>query len=196
MYNAQGEESSPDLGGDDGINAAKTMIDNGASMQEIRRELPVTSRKYRSGIEKAHFMFGRTRTWQTDCIVYYGPPGTGKTQYAEAKYPNAYIWNGSKWFDGYDGQEVVLVHDFEGELVAPGFFKRLVDHDSCTVEVKKSHVRFIAKVVVVTTNTHPSNWFRNFRYTSDDQAGVLRRISHIYSKTAADGEWVDIKEKK
>ncbi len=61
------------------------------------------------------------RSWQTTCTVVWGPPGSGKSMHAWAEGgPEAY-WitkpNGPRAFwDGYDGQENVVIDEFYGWL--------------------------------------------------------------------------------
>lgn len=44
---------------------------------------------------------------------YYGPPGTGKSLYARLKYPSHYLKALNHWWDGYTGEDVVLLDEWE-----------------------------------------------------------------------------------
>lgn len=43
----------------------------------------------------------------------YGDPGTGKTRGVWEKYPDLYVKNINKWWDGYNDQDVVLLDDWD-----------------------------------------------------------------------------------
>lgn len=44
---------------------------------------------------------------------YHGPPGTGKSLYARLKHPLHFLKALNHWWDGYEGQEVVLLDEWE-----------------------------------------------------------------------------------
>ena len=46
--------------------------------------------------------------------VLWGPSGTGKSRWVAATWPDAF-WKApeSKWWDGYSGQETVVLDDFK-----------------------------------------------------------------------------------
>jgi len=46
-------------------------------------------------------------------VWYYGKSGTGKSHAARVDYPEAYLKLPNKWWDGYTGQEHVLIDDFD-----------------------------------------------------------------------------------
>ena len=46
--------------------------------------------------------------------VLWGPSGTGKSRFVAKRWPKAF-WKSpeAKWWDGYAGQEVVVLDDFK-----------------------------------------------------------------------------------
>lgn len=44
---------------------------------------------------------------------YHGPPGTGKSLYARQKYPSHFLKALNHWWDGYTGEEIVLLDEWE-----------------------------------------------------------------------------------
>lgn len=83
-----------------------------------------------------------------------GPPGSGKTTAAYQYSTEIYIKSQNKWWDGYDGQEVVLLDDFDkGGTVLSHYLKIWAD----TVipvkgEVKGGTVPLFYKNFIVTSN--------------------------------------------
>ena len=49
---------------------------------------------------------------------YYGPPGTGKSWTARTENPDAYIKDQSKWWDGYTGQETIILDDMDSDCLS------------------------------------------------------------------------------
>ena len=95
--------------------------------------------------------------------VYYieGPTGIGKTYGIFERFPDAYrpIVSGDKvWFDGYDGQETLLLDELRGNIKM-SLLLQLLDPYPLKVEVKGGMVPAKWKRVFITTNTPPEKWY-------------------------------------
>lgn len=133
--------------------------------------------KYGNGIQKYINMNTIKRSWKTELYIFWGKPGSGKSHKAREMDPNAY-WlpeqNGmSLWFDGYNGEETVIIDDFEDEIKYKTLL-RLTDEYPLKVQTKGGMVEFLAKKVIITSNTHWKNWFPN---RTDDEQALARRIT-------------------
>lgn len=86
-------------------------------------------------------------------FVIYGEPGTGKTRYVFTKHNNVYICPDPTltWFDGYDGEEVVLIDDYRGDGKS-AFLLRLLDIYPLQVPVKGGFVDWKPKIIFLTSN--------------------------------------------
>lgn len=60
---------------------------------------------------------------------------------------------GSKWADGYDGEEVIWIDEIDPTNAPPGnLLKTLADVEECSYQVKGSTSKIRAKMVIITSN--------------------------------------------
>lgn len=142
----------------------KRKLDQGAKEAEIAEELFPVWVKYYKVCSRYRMLKGVQRTWATETLVLWGPPGSGKSSKAlELGGPEAY-WlpkpaGQSAWFDGYEGQEVVVIDEFYG-WIARDLMCRLCDRYPLNVETKGGVQPFLAKKIIITSNEHPVNWWK------------------------------------
>ena len=82
---------------------------------------------------------------------YWGAPGTGKSHKARTEHPDAYIKAQNKWFDGYTGEETIILDDFDTNVLGH-YLKIWTDKWSCSGEVKGGTVNLQHKKFIVTSN--------------------------------------------
>jgi len=118
--------------------------------------------------------------------VYYGNSGTGKTFSAINLYaPDGdyfkldctSVKSGSLWFDGYEGQKVLILDDFDAEVCSVSFLKNLLDKYKLRLQVKGGHTWAAWNTVVVTSNQHPRHWWNLLDAVQID--ALKRRITEI-----------------
>lgn len=113
------------------------------------------------------------RSFGPEVWVLWGPSGTGKSRFANDRWPDAF-WKApeSKWWDGYSGQETVVLDDFKDYGMPLVDLQRLLDWYPLWVEVKGGSVPMLARHYVITSNTSPEDWYLK----ADPHKTVLRRI--------------------
>lgn len=84
-------------------------------------------------------------------IWIQGPPGCGKSHLVEKGFPGAYRKAQNKWWDGYQGEEVVILEDLDGPYLNH-YLKIWADKWRCTGEVKGAVVPLMHKWIIVTSN--------------------------------------------
>lgn len=88
----------------------------------------------------------------------WGPPGVGKSYTARRENPSYYDKMLNKWWDQYDGEECILLDDFELDHCCFGHhLKRWADQYAFTAEVKNHTTNIRPKKIVVTSNYHPKD---------------------------------------
>lgn len=90
---------------------------------------------------------------ETCGIWYHGPSGSGKSKSARSNFPGLYDKLLNKWWDNYDGEDVVLLDDLD-HFHAPQMgsaLKRYADHYPFRAEVKNSSMLIRPKIIVVTS---------------------------------------------
>lgn len=92
--------------------------------------------------------------------VYWGTPHSGKTHAAVEWLGEGYYdkLSMNKWWDGYQGEECVLIDDFDSQI---GYthLKRWFDKYKCSVETKGGAVPLRATKIAVTSNIDPKLWW-------------------------------------
>lgn len=143
----------------------KRMLDEGVPMKEVADKHFGSFVRYNSGFFKYQLLISeRNRQWVTFTTVYWGPPGTGKTRRANHEAGKDAYWlpkpNGnSVFFDGYDGQENVVIDEFFGWLPR-SLMCSLCDRYPLMVNIKGGAVPFLAKRIWITSNIDPEEWWR------------------------------------
>lgn len=103
--------------------------------------------------------------------VIVGPTGTGKSRFCLWKFPKAYWKQRSSWWDGYNGEEDVILDEFYGWIPYDTLL-RLCDRYPLLVETKGGQCHMLCKNVIITSNHMPDKWYKNVYFDS-----FKRRVS-------------------
>ncbi|AJP36449.1 replication-associated protein [Avon-Heathcote Estuary associated circular virus 20] len=105
-------------------------IYGGKSIREIQEEHPRAYMMYSKGIKDLYYTVNNIepRSEPPVVIYCYGQTGTGKSRYAKRYSDNVYFKNMScKWWDGYNGQDVVVFDDIRGDTFKYHELLRILD---------------------------------------------------------------------
>lgn len=162
----------------------KKNIDNGMSYDEIAEANPTKAIIYDKNIKR--YIYHRLKKEnqefkQVEVRIYYGRAGTGKTKKVVDEFGNENIYrlsrgdNGGVWFDGYTGQKVLLIDDFNG-WIRRGRLLELLDGYAFQLQVKGSFTWKCWDTVIITSNYDVKDWYNN-DITKDE--GFRRRLKYV-----------------
>jgi len=132
--------------------------------------------KYTKGVEKYMSRKAETRKEMTKVEFHYGVPGTGKTELVAGLNPDAYWKSPDKWWDGYSGQSVVVLDEFNGWMPY-SVLCRLCDGTPLKVEVKGGIKEFIAKKLVIISNYHPESWYNTSGEEDEERPKKRKKLN-------------------
>ena len=153
-------------------------IRNGARDRQIFEQFGESFIKYHRGIAAAVSLYQQPRQEPTRVYWYYGPTGTGKTRAAHSEAPSAY-WKScaDQWWDGYHGQEDVILDDYRCDFCKFSHLLRLFDRYPLRLNVKGATVEFVAKRIFVTAPQKPQDMWAH--RTEEDLGQLMRRITEV-----------------
>lgn len=158
---------------------ASKVADVDQDFDEIVQDHPVEFIKYHKGmLALRNYSLPRPPIRNTkEVIVYYGDPGAGKSLKACEDYPEAFIKTCSdKWWDGWDGEDTVILDEFPGTFTAYEA-KMMLGEVNSPKETKGSKINPFIKTYVITSNYEPDEWFS--RAKAIDRAAVRRRLTKV-----------------
>nr|QXP07704.1 MAG: replication associated protein [Arizlama virus] len=107
----------------------------------------------------------------------FGATGTGKSHSVVTQHPDRYIKPLNKWWDGYQGQDVVHLDELDpghsGWIAA--YLKKWADKWPFDAEVKGGAMQIRPKLLVITSNYRPSEM--GFRI--EDLPALVRRFRMV-----------------
>lgn len=169
--------------------AVKKDLDNNATPRDLWNAHFATMVKFHRGIDRYTALVHKSRDWRTDTYVLVGDTGTGKSYHC-VQQPGAYWKPRGEWWDGYAGEDTVILDDFYGWLPYDTLL-RVCDNTPLTVPIKGGFVPFLARRVFITSNKLPEQWYKFGDTVSNTISPFIRRVTAFWSFTGAPGNYVD-----
>lgn len=113
--------------------------------------------------------------------VLVGPPGCGKTRAVYSVAPDVYSKPDGQWWDGYSGQDTILLDDFDGHIPYTTLLKYL-DRYPVQLPVKGGFVAANYTAVYITSNHPVRHWYGH------ETAALNRRITSSMDLSITDAD--------
>jgi len=107
----------------------------------------------------------------------HGKTGSGKTHSVVIQHPDRYIKPLNKWWDGYQGEDVVHIDEIcpdHTKWMAP-YLKKWADKWPFDAEVKGGALQLRPKLIVVTANYK----IEEMGFSENDLPAILRRFRQV-----------------
>lgn len=138
------------------------------NIQWIKDNEPLMYCRYHKGIEKLQHKKGDK--WRpVEVHVLWGKTGTHKTRTVMEMDSVYKIDPPYTWWDGYNGEEILLIDDYKTGHIQRGMLLNLLDGYRLRLETKGGHTWALWNKVYITTNFNPECW--------DD--ALLRRVTSV-----------------
>ena len=140
---------------------AAQLIQQGSKMSEIAKELPEVIVKYHKGLLYLKSLQEQEKFQQKKIGLFWGTTGTGKTYTAFSELDDIYTVFCIKtpWFDGYQGQEHVLLDECGLGMMNYNYLKRILDGYRMDVPIKGGSVQWTPQTVILTSNIALEEWY-------------------------------------
>lgn len=131
-------------------------------------------------------MISVPRDFKTRVVLLVGPPGKGKSTLAKliaSRLGTVYKATSKKgsgmYYDDYDGQDTMILDEFDGARMTPTQFNDLADEHECVLPVHggAGH-QFISKYLIICSNYVPAQWWKNRNPSQLKQ--TTRRIDVVF----------------
>lgn len=169
------------------LQAFKDAIINGMSEEELCEEFTECMARYDRFYQRIKNMTMKKKSTSMiapKVIVLIGEPGVGKTRQVYDNHDINDIYKlevgdgsaNSLFWDGYNGEEVILIDDFHNNIKLD-YMLRLLDRYPMKINIKGSYTWRTSNTIYITSNIHPDYWYPNC--PNIHKEALRRRISEI-----------------
>jgi len=129
-------------------------------MSEVAAENPVMWIRYHKGLTSLRLSTGAKRVnAHPSILVLTGATGVGKTRWVFQNIGDFYKKDpNTKWWDRYDGEDVVVFDEFYGGIQLSQMLE-ILGWEECSVETKGGYVQLLATKFIFCSNTSRAYWY-------------------------------------
>lgn len=168
------------------LESIKKCLDDGGQLIDVATSHFGNFIRYHTGFKQYKEMVdkkNRQALRTVKVILKTGPTGTGKTLGTLKEYgmKNVYIASladGSEWWDGYNGEETILIDDYANDVKINRLLV-LLNGVKCRLPIKGSFTWANWRTVVITTNLR--KWEIHAKARQAHRDALFRRVTTIAS---------------
>lgn len=142
---AQGERSD--------LKEIAARVVGGTPLSDIAVTYPDAFVRYHKGLAALKESVTPERKDKPSVIWLWGPPGSGKTRWCHDRHASIYIKDGTQWWNGYEGQEAIVIDDFDGKWPFRDLL-RLLDRYAYQGQTKGGYVKISSPFIYITCDRH------------------------------------------
>lgn len=154
-------------------------LKSGKSIADVQEEFTEQYVMYKDKLTDYALKLKGGRNWAMDIQIYVGASGTGKS-YTAQQNDNIYVcaWptGGRWWWGDYRGEHTVVMDEFRHQIKMDVMLK-MMDRYTWHLEAKGRSFQFSSKVIIITTNIDPRDWYPNL--SIEKKAPLARRINEF-----------------
>lgn len=168
----------PQQGKRNDIEKVKDLVQEGNNMREIITY--ATNYQTLRIAENLMKFYEKPRDYPTVVKWFWGGTGTGKTSRAYAEFADVDYYvcmDTSQWWEGYDGQENVIIDEMREDFMKYQQLLKLLDRYQYRVQVKGGSRQFKGRNIIITSSFHPHDLFH---FINEDLGQLYRRLEGIY----------------
>lgn len=177
------EDSSPFVHGapkEQGLRTDLRAMQRIAAESGMREVSAIAKNAQQITVAKAYLTWNEMeRDFKPRVVWYWGKPGIGKSRRCREELAGGDIFTkntGTKWWDGYDAHEAVILDDFRGSWWPITYMLGLIDRYPFLLEVKGGHRQMLARDIFITSVQHPKEMYN---LPDEPIEQLLRRIDKI-----------------